>query len=332
MMIPYITYSSNTSSSITIDSLKMYISNYGVQPILDFQFTAYNGNGYGNSGGYAGDFTYDEDAIEIYQGETSYVNSPLWSTVTSNTTYTKSPSSAVFSFSAGQQMRGTMDIWANTDKTFTTYAQGSQISSISPVTYVAGTEVSISGFDITFSNEYSVGTLIPSESKEFMETRAPMFIGNDGTEYKLYLSSLENGIAFYDSNISQSEISDADFIAPVIYLEQDVSEIEIPVNGSMIGTPFSSIEVRSVGTGDDARLVIDYTVSSSDFVPYDMVLSSNGIDYTSSMSAYMFDSETGNFTRGTYVFNNLSAEDIDINAFLKTTSAMEKSVPAILQS
>lgn len=331
-MTPTITYSSNTSSSITVNSLSMKLNNISGSALVNFAFRAWNGNGIGNNKNVTGDEVSDNFFLHLAPGENTTVKIEDWSEeIGYSSTYSKGTSGAIFEFSAGHAYMGTMQVWAATDKTFLTYAQGQAINSTTPEIMKSGeeTEVAFNNFGTTFVSEYSTDTVQSSDHLDYIESLSPKLVDSDGQKYTMQLESLENGAASYSVDMPSESLTDAQIVSPVFYLEQSCSTVNIPLSASA-DSPLETVEVLSAGDNADDYIAIEFTTLDSEHVPYNMVLVTNGTEYKPSISMHYFDNDTGEFIRGCLIFKQLSLSDITDDAYFASSSSLNRYSPTII--
>ena len=198
---------------------------------------------------------------------------------------------------------------------------------------VAQTEITFSAPDKAFLNDtvYSLGTMRASDEPMFVEVKAPVILNKeDGTEHSLTMQAFANGEAVYAIDAAGIDTEKLEIGTPVFYVEQDVAEINVPLDTdgrsrSLLSATVS--ETQDLSHLEDGHLVIDFTTADDSCVPFDMVLVSNGKEYNNFSTQYFFDNETGRFTNGQLVFNDLMADDLGADAHFVVSSVYVRYCP-----
>ncbi len=330
-VIGYLVYSNNTTESITVDKMGVFALNRGEADLRYAYFRAVDGKGMGQIGGWDGDY-YNPEIAPIGPGQSSVYYVPSWGLVlnapTYQITYPKYGSFAEFSITAspgGDSSYGLTRILSRPNSLSWDTAQR-------PKT-VAQTEITFSAPDKAFLNDtvYSLGTMRASDEPMFVEVKAPVILNKeDGTEHSLTMQAFANGEAVYAIDAAGIDTEKLEIGTPVFYVEQDVAEINVPLDTdgrsrSLLSATVS--ETQDLSHLEDGHLVIDFTTADDSCVPFDMVLVSNGKEYNNFSTQYFFDNETGRFTNGQLVFNDLMADDLGADAHFVVSSVYVRYCP-----
>ena len=335
-VIGYLEYSNNTTESITVDRMGVFALNRGEVDLQYVYFRAVDGKGMGQIGGWEGDWTNPEIA-PIKPGQSSVYYVPAWGLLftpsTYQLTYPKYGSCAAFDITAspgGDTSFGLTTILSHPNS-FSWY-KTSRTNTVAQTT-AAQTEITFSAPDKAFLNDtvYSLDTMRASGEPMFVEVKAPVILNKeDGTEHSLTMQAFENGEAVYAIDAAGIDAEELEIRTPVFYVEQDVAEINVPLDTdgrsrSLLSATVS--ETQDLSHLEDGHLVIDFTTADDSCVPFDMVLVSNGKEYNNFSTQYFFDSETGRFTNGQLVFNDLMANDLSADAHFVVSSVYVRYCP-----
>lgn len=333
----YVEYSNNTTESITVDKMGFWALNRGEIDLRYAYFRAVDGKGMGQIGGWEGDWYNPEMQTAIGPGQGCSYSVPSWGLVLNapsyQITYPKYGSCAAFDITAspgGDTGFGLTTILSHPNR-FSWYK--TPLTNTVAQTTVAQTEITFSAPDKAFLNDtvYSLDTMRASGEPMFLEVKAPVILNKeDETEYSLTMQTFANGEAVYAIDATEVDAEELEIRTPVFYVEQNVAEINVPLDTdgrsrSLLSATVS--ETQDLSHLEDGHLVIDFTTADDSCVPFDMVLVSNGKEYNNFSTQHFFDIETGRFTNGQLVFNDLMADDLSADAHFVVSSVYVRYCP-----
>ncbi len=177
----------------------------------------------------------------------------------------------------------------------------------------------------------SLDSVQASDDLMYLDTRSAVLKNTEtGTEYKMVTSSFENGSLAYTFEVDAdfTTLDDYDVIPPVVYIEEEPEE---EITTSLTGTnELFAMEVSdSIEKFPDAPrgVLVEYTAYDTKTVPFSMVLISDGEVYDNCSTSYYFDNETGDFTRGYFIFFGITVDELSADAALEVNSVAHKYIP-----
>lgn len=163
-----------------------------------------------------------------------------------------------------------------------------------------------------------------------MVTRSPRLVHTEsGEEYELQILSSGVGTAVYTFETAEEivDLNGFEVTAPVQYVEESAEEvITIPLSGSSDLVQVEVSDSLEKFPNADRGVLVEFTSSDVESVPYNLVLVSGGEVYDNCSVTYKFDNETGDFTGGQRIYFGVTMEELSPDAYLEASSMFNRYV------